>query len=266
MPLTHQHAHCAAHLKATILLCLRAMDDEGSTSRGPLKPSEPPGPQLVIQWQSDQTLTDTLVNYLTTHPTDCRVLFYSNRKKAMTASDDGPSGSDKGQIHSTLARLIFTDHPKYSAAYSTNPTKFHDAVCNHIGILRTKYKRLKATFNSTGAGVMQTDETQVKNLLDAALLDLPWYTELDAIWHSNPSMAAKTYSSKLALVTPHTLAPPPPINGPLPLPHIHLLPALFPRNTASNISPHVPYNAIAVAGGYLPPPATAVAPAPATAP
>ncbi|KAG1802184.1 uncharacterized protein HD556DRAFT_1438233 [Suillus plorans] len=31
---------------------------------------------------------------------------------------------------------------------------------------------------------------------DTVLLELPWYTELDAIWHSNPSMAAKVHSSR----------------------------------------------------------------------
>lgn len=33
-------------------------------------------------------------------------------------------------------------------------------------------------------------------MVEAALLELPWYTELDLIWHSNPAMAAVTHSSK----------------------------------------------------------------------
>jgi hypothetical protein len=67
------------------------------------------------------------------HPTDCRVLFYSDGKKAMSTVDDGASGSDKGQVYTTLAKLIFMDHPRYGHAYTTNAKKFHDGVCNRIG-------------------------------------------------------------------------------------------------------------------------------------
>lgn len=54
-------------------------------------------------------------------------------------------------------------------------------------------------------------------LIDTVLIELPWYTELDQIWHSNLSMAAKTHSSKLgadhagtlySLVQPHGRAGP----------------------------------------------------------
>ncbi|KAG2091706.1 hypothetical protein BD769DRAFT_1679291 [Suillus cothurnatus] len=141
---------------------------------------------------------------------DEEVLFYSDGKKAMAAADDGPSGSDKGQIYGVLAKLIFTDHVKYGPAYAVNAKKFCDAVCNRIGT--GKYKKIKASFGSTGAGVMPAEGTSAKNLLDAVLLELPWYMELDAIWHSNPSMAAKVHSSRpgvdhagnfYSLVQPH---------------------------------------------------------------
>ncbi|KAG2112058.1 uncharacterized protein F5147DRAFT_771620 [Suillus discolor] len=114
----------------------------------------------------------------------------------MAAADNGPSGSDKGHIYRVLAKLIFMDHIKYGPAYSVNSKKFHDVVCNRIRTLRGKYKKIKASFSSTGAGVMSVEGTSANNLLDAALLELPWYTELDAIWHSNPSMAAKVHSSR----------------------------------------------------------------------
>ncbi|KAG2047484.1 hypothetical protein BDR06DRAFT_1030843 [Suillus hirtellus] len=113
---------------------------------------------------------------------------------------DSPLGSDKGQIYGGLAKIIFTDHPKYGAAYSSNPKKFRNAVGSRITTqvlsLRNKYKKVKASFGSTGAGVMPTEGSQAKNLLDAALLELPWYKDLDTIWHSNPSMAMTTHSSK----------------------------------------------------------------------
>ncbi|KAG1860225.1 hypothetical protein DFJ58DRAFT_726232 [Suillus subalutaceus] len=90
--------------------------------------------------------------------------------------------SDKGQIYQSIAKLLFANH-----------------IGNRIGILRGKYKKIKASFGSTGAGVMPAEGTQANNLLDAALLELPWYTDLDSIWHSNLSMAAVTHSSKLGV-------------------------------------------------------------------
>ncbi|KAG1835344.1 hypothetical protein DFJ58DRAFT_735625 [Suillus subalutaceus] len=199
MPPAHcERARRSARLKANNPLHSRAMDDE-STSQGPPKPPELSGPQLTIQWQNDRALTDTLVNYLVSKSADCRVLFYSDGKKAMTAVDDHPSGSDKGQIHQNIAKLLFANHSKYGAAYTINPKKFRDAVGNRIGTLRGKYKKIKTSFGSTGAGVMPAEGTQANNLLDAALLELPWYTDLDSIWHSNPSMAAVTHSSRLGV-------------------------------------------------------------------
>ncbi|KAG1767936.1 hypothetical protein EDD22DRAFT_949745 [Suillus occidentalis] len=91
----------------------------------------------------------------------------------MSTVNDSASGLDKGQVYTTLAKLILMDHPKYGHAYATNTKKFRE-----------------------GTGVMSDGGTQMKNLLDAALIELPWHTELDAIWHINLSMAAKTHSSK----------------------------------------------------------------------
>ncbi|KAG2125534.1 hypothetical protein BD769DRAFT_1668787 [Suillus cothurnatus] len=75
-----------------------------------------------------------------------------------------------------------------------NAKKFCDAVCNCIRM--GKYKKIKASFGSMGTGVIPAEGTSAKNLLDAMLLELLWYMELDAIWHSNPSMATKVHSSR----------------------------------------------------------------------
>lgn len=134
MPPSRQRVRRSARLKANPLVrCSRSMDDEGPNTRGPAKPPpEQHVPRLTIQWQSDRALTDILVNHLSMHPADCRVLFYSDGKKAMSAVDDGASGSDKGQVYGTLAKLIFTDHPRYGHAFATNAKKFRDGVCNRI--------------------------------------------------------------------------------------------------------------------------------------
>ncbi|KAG1788078.1 hypothetical protein EV424DRAFT_1356273 [Suillus variegatus] len=145
------------------------------------------------------------------------MLFYSDGKKAMASVDDSPSGSDKGQIYSFITQLIFEGHPKYGSAYEQNQKKFCDTVSNCITNLRTKYKKLKAKFSDTGASVVPLGDMAMKNLLDTVLIELPWYTELDQIWHSNLSIAAKTHSSKLgadhagtlySLVQPHGRAGP----------------------------------------------------------
>lgn len=134
MPPSRQHVRHSACLKANPLVhLLRTMDDEGSNIHRPAKLPQDHVPRLTIQWQSDRTLTDILVNYLTTHPADCRVLFYSDGKKAMSTIDDGALGLDKGQVHTTLAKLIFIDHLKYGHAYATNKKKFRDGVYNRIG-------------------------------------------------------------------------------------------------------------------------------------
>ncbi|KAG1823812.1 uncharacterized protein BJ212DRAFT_1296354 [Suillus subaureus] len=73
----------------------------------------------------------------------------------MVAADGSSSGSGKGQIYSVIAKLVFMDHIKYGPAYSVNPKKFRNAVCNHIRILRGKYKKNPA------------EGTPAKNLLGA---------------------------------------------------------------------------------------------------
>jgi hypothetical protein len=91
-------------------------------------------------------------------------------------------------------------------------------------------------------------------MVDAALLELPWYTELDLIWHSNPAMAAVTHSSKpgidhtsalYALIQQHGGASPPTNSGATPQwsPHaptypqhdtIHIIPLRL-HNAANTI-------------------------------
>ncbi|KAG1804662.1 uncharacterized protein BJ212DRAFT_1304213 [Suillus subaureus] len=118
--------------------------------------------------------------------------------------------NSKGQIYNVIAKLIFTGHPKYGQAYQHNQKKFRDAVSNHI--TKSKYKKLKAQFSEMGAGVMPLDGMASNSVL----MELLWYMELDAIWHANPSIAAKTHSSKpsvdhaatlYSLVKPHGAGP-----------------------------------------------------------
>lgn len=106
------------------------MDLQESPSEG--LPPETSGPRMSIQWQSEHGLTDILVNYLTTHPTDCRILFYSEGKKKAALINDAPSNRDKGDVYGAIAHLIFADHIKYRSAYRQNQKKFSDSVSNCI--------------------------------------------------------------------------------------------------------------------------------------
>ncbi|KAG0691694.1 hypothetical protein DFH29DRAFT_1015261 [Suillus ampliporus] len=192
MPIARQRVRRSARLRANARGCPTTMDPPESISEErPNPPPEASGPRMSIQWQSELALTDILVNYLTTHPSDCRILFYSEGKKKMASIDDNPSGRDKGDIHGTIAHLIFADHIKYGPAYRHNQKKFRDSVSSHI-----------SGFTATGAGVMPLDGASVENLLFCT--DLPWYTDLNVIWHGNPAMAVKMHSSKLGV--DHTAA------------------------------------------------------------
>ncbi|KIK33479.1 hypothetical protein CY34DRAFT_64531, partial [Suillus luteus UH-Slu-Lm8-n1] len=138
-----------------------------------------------------------LVTWLTEHPPDCCILFYSDGKKSLDSnSSDRPSGKDKSQIYAVITQVIFESHLKYGSEYVNGQKKFRDSVNNRITSLKNKYKPLKAKFSATGAGVVPLDDASAKNLQEEVCREFPWYKELDAIWHSNPSFAAKTTSSK----------------------------------------------------------------------
>ncbi|KAG1884366.1 hypothetical protein F4604DRAFT_1919541 [Suillus subluteus] len=194
------------------------MDPRASTSEGQFNsPAVAPGPKMSIQWQSETALTDALVNYLTTHSPECRILFYSEGKKKMVDADDNPMSKDKGDVHGAIAKLLFANHIKYGAVYDQNQKKFRNSVSNQISALRTKYKKHKTRFNATGTGVMPLDGQSVQNLLELIHADFLWYSDLDSIWHNNPSMVAKTYLSQpgvdhaaalYSLVQPHGRAGP----------------------------------------------------------
>ncbi|KAG2058092.1 hypothetical protein BDR06DRAFT_1033856 [Suillus hirtellus] len=244
MPPTRQHARCSARLQADARV--HSMDPSAlsvAPSEGQSKVPSESGPQLTIQWHNETSLIDVLVNYLTSHPADCRVLFYSDGKKAMSPINDSPSGLDKGQICSVITKLIFTNHPKYGYTYHDNQKKFCNTTNNCIN--KTKYKKMKARFSDTGASVMPVDGMAAKNLLDSVLSEFLWYMDLDGIWHSNLLLAARTYSSKpgidhagsfYSLVQPHGGAGPSTSFGTSPSP-THL--SATPSASTHDVSPQV---------------------------
>ncbi|KAG2047139.1 hypothetical protein BDR06DRAFT_1014126 [Suillus hirtellus] len=171
------------------------MDPQASTFKGQITgPPVTSGPKMSIKWQGKTALTDVLVNYLTTHPSDCRILFYLEGKKKMADAEDNPMGKDKGHIYSAITGLIFADYIKYGTTYHQNLKKFCNSVSNQIS--GTKYEKHKGRFAAMGAGIMPHDGQSVQNLLALIHMDFPWFSDLDSIWHNNPSMAAKAYLSQ----------------------------------------------------------------------
>ncbi|KAG1834678.1 hypothetical protein EV424DRAFT_1341030 [Suillus variegatus] len=130
----------------------------------------------------------------------------------MSNIDNAPSGKDKNEIYDVIAKLIFATHPKYKATYHQDLKKFRVSVANCITALKNKYKKCKAKFSAMGAGVVPLDATTSNNLLDEVNAELPWYTDLNSMWHSILSFVIKLHSSRLgvdhagnlyALIQPH---------------------------------------------------------------
>ncbi|KAG2055852.1 hypothetical protein BDR06DRAFT_1044731 [Suillus hirtellus] len=137
----------------------------------------------------------------------------------------------------------FEHHTKYGLEYANGQKKFHDSVNNCITSLKNKYKPLKAKFSATGAGVVPLDDASAKNLQEEVCCKFPWYKELDTIWHSNSSFAAKTTSSKpgadhyicvAGLAPPHIPGVLPGLSPPSHVPPPHNRPF-----TDSQIDPHL---------------------------
>ncbi|KAG2090394.1 uncharacterized protein F5147DRAFT_658190 [Suillus discolor] len=149
---------------------LRANTQEASSSQRQPESNRQDTIKFAIQWERDHALTTILINHLTTHPPDCRILFYSDGKKAMPNIDDAPSGKDKNEIHDVIAKLIFATHPKYKTAYHQDLKKFRVSVANRITALKNKYKKCKAKFSATGAGVVPLDATTLNNLLGESFI------------------------------------------------------------------------------------------------
>ncbi|KAG2362824.1 hypothetical protein BDR07DRAFT_1484295 [Suillus spraguei] len=101
------------------------------------------------------------------------------------------SGKDKSDIYAVIAKLIFVNHCKYGATYHQNSKKFCDSVTNHIVGLKSKYKKLKARFSATGAGVLPGKGHA--NLFIEICAEWKWYADLDEIWHSNPAFAVMSH-------------------------------------------------------------------------
>ncbi|KAG0691674.1 hypothetical protein DFH29DRAFT_1010493 [Suillus ampliporus] len=146
---------------------------------------------VKIRW--DNYHTNTLVQFLATHPGDRRILFNEGGKKP----DDEPasSGSDKSKISAVIAHCVFEKDNEYQYLYAEESGKFTQAVGNRLNYLKNKYKKCRGRFNQTGAGVDPLQPGAESNLLQQVILEFPWYEVLHELWKNNPAYAPKTFSS-----------------------------------------------------------------------
>ncbi|KAG2108238.1 uncharacterized protein F5147DRAFT_773819 [Suillus discolor] len=253
MPPARQRVRHSARLQANSRARLKAMEVPprlpASSRRGKGR-AQGSNPKIIVHWTrpSDLHHTDTLVQHITTHSADARILFYKGKKSSATNnnnSEERACGKDKGEIYQALAKLIFEKDTEYLVLYAEEPKKSDLAVCHRVTTLKRSFKEQLDKFHQTGAGVTPLDENGAANLHKQVLLYFPWYDLLHPFLFSNPTCSAKIFTSQLGvdhaatfyvLVHPrgggaspsarqHTSSPqPPPLQQPLPPPLQQSLP------------------------------------------
>ncbi|KAF9230848.1 hypothetical protein BU15DRAFT_83105 [Melanogaster broomeanus] len=82
----------------------------------------------------------------------------------------------------------------YGEAYKANPDKFQVCVGNRLGTLKTSYRKYRNCFKQLGEGINPGDP-RYANLLEAVTTEFPYFSDLDSLWHGNPSYDANLVSS-----------------------------------------------------------------------
>ncbi|KAI6023512.1 hypothetical protein PISMIDRAFT_34519, partial [Pisolithus microcarpus 441] len=140
-----------------------------------------------ISWDTDPTRTDKLVSWIVSHSGDRNILFHdrsSNTTPLVLSPDDKPSGKNKKEVSTVIAKHIFECDLVYASLYALD-----------LGNLKSKYREQRARFSSTGGGVMPGGST-APNLLAEVLRIFPYFSELDLIWHGIPSFDSELISSQ----------------------------------------------------------------------
>ncbi|KAG1807035.1 uncharacterized protein BJ212DRAFT_1485892 [Suillus subaureus] len=147
--------------------------------------------RVTVRWETcDFDHTNTLIQFLKTHPGACHVLFNELKKSCNpTITEPETLGSQKSHIWVTITQTIFAEDEEYKNIYAQDNHKFALAVSNHLNYLRNKYKKHCACFLQTGAGINPLDATE------QVLADFPWFDALNALWKGNLVFAPKTILS-----------------------------------------------------------------------
>ena len=74
--------------------------------------------------------TESLLSWLSSHPSDCAVLFFERRDN--TTMQAKPSGRTKKDIWVVIVKNIFETDATYGTLYGVQPDKFGTAVGNQL--------------------------------------------------------------------------------------------------------------------------------------
>jgi len=86
-----------------------------------------------VYWERYPHLTERLLSWLISHPSDRVILFYDRRAtQEGTPLQEKPSGCHKKDVHTVLAREIFSGDPVYGRTYASQPDKFATAVQSRL--------------------------------------------------------------------------------------------------------------------------------------
>jgi hypothetical protein len=88
--------------------------------------------RVTIRWETHEgDHTNAFIQFLETHPANCRVLFNElKRMRDPAVSEPDLSGSQKGQIWAAIAKTIFVQDEEYKVMYAEDNCKFALAVSN----------------------------------------------------------------------------------------------------------------------------------------
>ncbi|KIK91274.1 hypothetical protein PAXRUDRAFT_76891, partial [Paxillus rubicundulus Ve08.2h10] len=159
-----------------------------------------------IYW--DVAHTDTLVEYLLTHPADCCILFSDKNIGNLTSqpkeTTTKPSGHTKRDIHAIIAKAIFEGDLTYGGGYNKIPDKLQvsvDVVNSQTDSLKSTYWKHYGIFKQSGGGVVPS-HPQYPNLLDTftwlsmIIAEFPYYEDLHSLWKGDPSYSPNVISSE----------------------------------------------------------------------
>ncbi|KAF9232618.1 hypothetical protein BU15DRAFT_81024 [Melanogaster broomeanus] len=152
---------------------------------------------LQVYWEHVPARTDRLLDYLLKHPADYHVLFHDKHTGTSTSalpSDARPSGRSKKDVQAVIAKYVFKHDAVYGEAYKADPDKFQVCVGNRLGTLKTSYRKYHNRFKQSGEGIDPGDP-RYANLLEAVTTEFPYFSDLNSLWHGNPSYDANLVSS-----------------------------------------------------------------------
>ncbi|KIO05092.1 hypothetical protein M404DRAFT_25706 [Pisolithus tinctorius Marx 270] len=177
----------------------------GSKGKGPASNKQPAADSSMestqpknINW--DTPHTEILVQWLLSHPANCRILFSDKNSGDLppslsSTSTERPVGHNKKEVQAMIAQAVFEDDSVYKDMYTASAAKFQVSVGNRLNTLKASYRKCRARFKQSGEGIIP-GHPKFANLHDVVLNSFPWYDDLHSIWQGNPSFDPEPFNSE----------------------------------------------------------------------